>query len=290
MFSNIASRDERYNIMNILSGTTVRDALLETLREKISLLSQPLTLAIFQVGQNDASAAYIGQKKKMGASLGIAVEHILLDEHVSEEEFLQHIERRNADRAVTGIIVQLPLPPRLNRRKILDAIAPGKDVDGLGSVQSARLYLGDPSAIAPATARGIMSLCEYYTIGLEGRHVVVVGRSDLVGKPTALLALQHNATVTVCHSRTQNLPEITRTADILIAACGIPRHIGADHVRAGQVVIDVGIHKTEQGICGDVDFDAVKDSVSAITPVPGGVGPLTVISLFQNVVDASGNV
>jgi methylenetetrahydrofolate dehydrogenase (NADP+)/methenyltetrahydrofolate cyclohydrolase len=272
--------------MIILSGTPVRDRIKDEIIHSLPTLSRDPKLLIIQVGNNPESSVYVSQKMKFGQSVGISVEHMVCDENISEQDLLSRIHTSNTSQEVTGIIIQLPLPPHLNTRTILDAVDPAKDVDGLGITQIGLRTVGDQYAHVPATARGIMSLYDHYSISLEGKHVVVVGRSQLVGKPVASLCLQRNATVTVCHSHTVGLENITRTADILVIACGKPRLITASHVVPGQIVIDVGLHRTDSGLCGDVDYDEVARVVSAITPVPGGVGPLTVASLFQNVVDA----
>jgi methylenetetrahydrofolate dehydrogenase (NADP+)/methenyltetrahydrofolate cyclohydrolase len=273
--------------MILLSGKTVRDELKKQLSERVGRLSSVPELAIIQIGVSPESYTYVEQKKKFGQSVGINVRHLLFDEDVAEEVIISKIEELNHLPEIGGIIVQLPIPKNLNKRKILDSIFPEKDVDGLGSVQEARLLQGDQSAIIPATARGILTLLEYYEISLSGKKVVVVGRSDLVGKPVAMCFLNRDATVTVCHSKTRNLPELTKMADILVVACGARSLIDAGYVCSGQVVVDVGIHKTDGGFVGDCDFEKIKDIVSAITPVPGGVGPMTVVSLFQNLVDAA---
>ena len=272
--------------MILLSGIQVREALKNQLKETTSLLDILPKLVILQIGDNKESDIYIKQKKKFGQELGIIVEHKVYKEDIKESEIIAEIESYNKDNEVGGIIVQLPIPKQLNRSKILNSIDFKKDVDGLGVVQTGLLYSGDPDAIIPATARGVISLFDFYDINLDSKHVVVVGRSNLVGKPVSRVCLNRNATVTTCHSYTKNLEDITKTADILIVACGVSRLIGLSHVREGQVVVDVGINKTEEGICGDVDFDKVKDVVYAISPVPGGVGPLTVMSLFQNLIDS----
>lgn len=277
--------------MILLSGIPVREKLSAILAQKLAALPAMPELAIIHVGTNAASDVYIGQKKKFGQSLGVPVRHISLGDDASEADVVGALETLNRDEAVRGIIVQLPLPAHLAevtvRRRILDSIDPRKDVDGLGAEQAGRLYAGDSRAFMPATARGIMSLCDHYNISLEGKKVVVVGRSNLVGKPVALAALSRNATVIVCHSKTADLAAETKTADVLIVAMGVPKKIGLEHVSPGQTVIDVGIHRQAEGLCGDVDFEAVKDIVGAISPVPGGVGPLTIVSLFQNLCDAA---
>jgi len=272
--------------MILLSGIQVREALKKQLKEATSLLVVLPKLVILQIGNNKESDIYIRQKKKFGQELGIIVEHKVYEENTKEGEIVAEIESYNKDEKIGGIIVQLPIPKHLNCSKILNSIDFKKDVDGLGVVQTGLFYSGDSKAITPATARGVISLFDFYNIDLDSKHVVVIGRSNLVGRPVAQMCLKRNATVTVCHSHTKNLDTITKTADILIVACGVPRLIGSPYVREGQVVIDVGINKIEEGICGDVDFDKVKDVVYAISPVPGGVGPLTVMSLFQNLIDS----
>lgn len=272
--------------MILLSGIQVRDELKKQLAEKVVSLKNMPRLVILQMGDNQESNLYIGQKKKFGEELGTVVEHKKLPDDIKEDEVVAVIQSYNKDNKVGGIIVQLPMPKHLNQSKILNAIDIKKDVDGMGSGQIGFLYSGDKNAIVPATARGVVSLLDFYKINLESKNVVIVGRSNLVGRPVAQMCLNRNATVTICHSHTQNLESITKTADILIVACGKMRFIDSSYVKEGQVVVDVGIHRTEVGICGDVDFESVKNIVSAISPVPGGVGPLTVVSLFQNLVDA----
>ncbi len=273
----------------ILSGIPVRDSLKKALVVDFASLPRIPELAIIQIGDNPASTVYINQKVLFGAALGVPVRHIILEENSTEKEIKKVIHECNNNSRIGGIIIQLPLPTISNHvvfiRGLLDCILPEKDVDGLGTDAGGLLLRQSTDVCLPATARGIMSLFEYYKIDLSGKHVVVVGRSDLVGKPVALMALAHNATVTVCHSYTDGLREITRSADILIVAVGKPRYIDASYVKEGQVVIDVGIHRIDGKICGDVDFETVEPIVYHITPVPGGVGPLTVVSLFQNLLD-----
>lgn len=271
--------------MILLSGLRVREKIVEELKSVIASNKQKPKLSVIQVGENYDSDVYIKQKIKFGKEIGVETLHIKLPEDISEENVLLEIKKLNEDESISGIIVQLPLPKNINARVVLDFISPQKDVDGLGSFQVGKFYSGEKSFIS-ATAKGIISLLNYYSIDLFGKNVVVVGRSNLVGKPISYLCLQKDATVTICHSKTKDLPDKTKKADILIVACGVPKMINQDFVKKDQVVVDVGIHRTESGLCGDVDFEDVKDIVYAITPVPGGVGPLTVTSLFQNVVDA----
>ena len=238
-----------------------------------------------QVGDNNESNIYIEQKKKFGLEIGVEVEHKKCDVNINEDELVKIIEKYNEDSGVGGIIVQLPIPENLDCSRILNSIDVQKDVDGLGVKQIGLFYGGDKTAMVPATARGVMSLLDYYKIDLKSKNVVVIGRSNLVGRPIAQMCLNSGATVTICHSKTLYIEEHTKKADIVIVACGKPRLIGPSYLGKNQVVVDVGIQKVEGKLTGDVDFDNVKDMVSAITPVPGGVGPLTVVSLFQNLVD-----
>lgn len=305
-------RSNSYNShfrMLILDGKKVRDAIAKTLRTKIEAFSShpehqhspswcggKPTLVIVQVGDNEESATYIRQKKAFGESIGAVVVHQQFSEKVSEGELVEAVKMLSADSSVHGIIVQIPIPEHLSQGTIADAISPEKDVDGLGSVNVKRLWENKKDGFMPATTKGILSLLTYYEIPVAGKHVVVVGRSSLVGKPTALAFLNADATVTVAHRHTTNLSEITRSADILVVAAGRPHFIQRDDVREGQVVIDVGItaitgekldeEVVERTVTGDVHFDDVKDIVGAISPVPGGVGPMTVASLFQNLVEA----
>lgn len=272
--------------MILLSGIQTRDFLKERLVEEIGFLPVKPKLVILQIGDNEESNVYIKQKKNFGEKLGIVVEHKKLSSDVKEQEVIDIIDKDNKDNEVGGIIVQLPIPKSLNISNILNSIDYKKDVDGLGFVQRGMFYGGNINALVPATARGVMSLLDYYKINIESKHVVVIGRSSLVGGPISQSCLKRNATVTVCHSKTENIKDITKTADVLIVACGVLGMVDSSYVREGQAVIDVGIHKTDNGLKGDVVFDDVKDMVSAISPVPGGVGPLTVLSLFQNLIDA----
>ncbi|MDO8624274.1 MAG: bifunctional 5,10-methylenetetrahydrofolate dehydrogenase/5,10-methenyltetrahydrofolate cyclohydrolase [bacterium] len=282
--------------MILLDGKRVRDEIANSLRAKIEGFSSKPKLAIIQIGDNEESATYIRQKKMFGESVGAAVDHVKLAVDISLPDILAVIGKLNADRTVHGVIVQIPIPDQLDKDKVVDAIASVKDVDALGSVNVKLLWENKKGGYMPATTKGIMSLLAYYKIPIIGKRVVVVGRSFLVGKPTALAFLNSDATVTVVHSKTVNASDITRTADILVVAAGKPHFIQQDDVREGQVVIDVGITAVtgdklsdevpETTIAGDVHFDDVKHIVGAISPVPGGVGPMTVASLFENLVSA----
>lgn len=229
-----------------------------------------LTLAIIQVGDRPDSLSYIKAKNKFAEEIGVKTELIKFPITVTQAEVLNTIKTSKAD----GIILQLPIPEHLHKKELLDAIDPAKDVDGLGRGK----YI-------PATARGIKELLEFYKISLKDKKVVVMGRSDLVGKPVAMMCEKEGAIVTVCHSQTKDIPAITKQADILIVAIGQPKHITSEFVKPGQIIVDVGINRTEEGIVGDVDFNAVAPIVEAITPVPGGVGVMTVLALFENLAD-----
>ena len=246
-------------------------------------------LVVVQVGDDQASASYIKQKMKSCEEVGMRSEHKHLSSKTTLPELLKVIEDLNTDADVTGFFVQLPLPDHLEGYvpEIIKAIDPMKDVDGFGAYNLGKVFLSKEfEHLPPATPSGILRLLEHFDIDVAGKHVVVVGRSNTVGKPLGVMLLNRNATVTMCHSKTKNLGDLTRLGDILIAAVGKPRFITADMVKPGAVVVDVGIHRTESGMCGDTDFEAIKAVASAISPVPGGVGPMTVASLIRNCVTA----
>jgi len=279
----------------ILDGRLAREARMPELAERVKKLIKPPHLAIIQVGDRADTASYIRAKSAFAAKIAAKVKHIHLPESATEKEVIEKIAECNADAGVNGIVVQLPLPISIDRDAVIEAVVPHKDVDGLTSFNVKRWLEGNENAIVPATARGVKELLAHYRIELFGKRVVIVGRSMLVGKPIAAFALNENATVTVVHSKTPDLAEITSTADILIVAAGRPALITAEHVREGAMVIDVGINTLKgdkledevdgKKLVGDVDFEAVKTVASAITPVPGGVGPMTVLGLFENLID-----
>lgn len=276
--------------MKILDGKVVRDAISAELLAKIRAFSEKPKLVIFQVGDRSDSNSYVRQKILFGEKIGVVVELKKYPENISEDFLLSEIGKANKDKSVHGIIVQLPLPAHILRHNIIEAVVPEKDVDGLTSKNMELLLEGRPNFV-PATAKGIISLLEYYRIPIAGKKAVVVGRSLLVGKPAALILLAKNATVQICHRQTSNLEEETKKADILVVACGKAGLIGKEHISPGQIVVDVGINeiKTADGgrkISGDVNFEEVKNVVGAISPVPGGVGPMTVASLFENLFQA----
>jgi methylenetetrahydrofolate dehydrogenase (NADP+)/methenyltetrahydrofolate cyclohydrolase len=243
-------------------------------------------LATILVGDDPASAVYVAGKRKACAEVGIADLHRHLPADSSQEDVATVIGECNRDPQVSGILLQLPVPPGLEAAALTARIVPEKDVDGLTPISAGRLLQGSPG-LRPCTPLGILELLDSEGVRLEGAEAVVVGRSDLVGKPVALLLLQRNATVTLCHSRTRGLADVCARADVLIAAAGAPGLIGPEHVKPGAVVIDVGISRGEEGLRGDVQFEAVAERAAVITPVPGGVGPMTIAMLLQNTVRAA---
>ena len=245
-------------------------------------------LAVILVGENPASQVYVGTKVKKCAELGIYSEKIVLPENTTQEELLAVIDRLNKDPKIHGILVQSPPPKQINEEEVVLAIDPAKDVDCFHPFNAGKLFLGDTTGFMPCTPYGVMKLLEYYNIEIAGKNAVVVGRSNIVGRPMSQMLLTADATVTVCHSRTKNLAEITKTADILICAAGKAGLIKKDMVKEGAVVIDVGMNRDENGkLCGDVDFAGVSEVASFITPVPGGVGPMTICSLMVNAYELS---
>ncbi|MBQ2099742.1 MAG: bifunctional methylenetetrahydrofolate dehydrogenase/methenyltetrahydrofolate cyclohydrolase FolD, partial [Lachnospiraceae bacterium] len=245
-----------------------------------------LCLAVIQVGADPASCVYVRNKKKACEYIGIESLSYELPEETTQEELLGIIKELNARKDVNGILVQLPLPKGLDEEKILDAIDPLKDVDGFHPMNVGNLSIGRKGFVS-CTPAGVIQLLKRSGISIEGKECVVVGRSNIVGKPMSMLLLRENGTVTTAHSRTKNLQEVTKRADILVAAVGKPRMITADYVKEGAVVIDVGIHRNEDNkLCGDVDYENVAPKCSAITPVPGGVGPMTIAMLMKNCVES----
>ena len=273
----------------IIDGKKISAQIKEELKEKTARLKEKgitVTLAVIQVGKDPASSVYVGNKKKACEYIGIRSLAYELEENTSEDELLALIEELNKREDVNGILVQLPLPAQINEDKVIRMIDPKKDVDGFHPQSVGALGIGQPGFVS-CTPAGIIQLLKRSGIEIEGKECVVIGRSNIVGKPMALLLLRENGTVTVAHSRTKNLEEIARRADILIVAVGRPKMINASFVKEGAVVIDVGIHRnSENKLCGDVDFEAVADRCSAITPVPGGVGPMTIAMLMHNCVES----
>lgn len=268
--------------MQILDGKEVKRIKLEELKNEVLKLDRPLGLTVIQVGDDSASNIYVKQKSKMASNLGLNFNHIKLEEDVREEDILKIIDDLNRDNNVDGILVQMPLPEHLNSRVIQNAISPLKDVDGLTDINMGML-VHKKNCLIPCTPLGVMELLKYYNIDVAGKNVAIVGRSDLVGRPMAEVMINSDATVTLCHSKTNNLKDITKNADILVVAVGKAKLITSDMVKDGVVVVDVGINRLEDGsLCGDVDFDGVSSKCSYITPVPGGVGQMTVLELGYN--------
>lgn len=275
----------------LIDGKKISGEIKDELREKAAQMKArgvERCLAVIQVGSDPASGVYVRNKKKACEYIGIRSLSYELPEETGQEQLLDLIRELNQRSDVNGILVQLPLPGHIDEEKILLAIAPEKDVDGFHPVNVGNLSIGRPGYVS-CTPAGVIQLLKRSGIKIEGRECVVLGRSNIVGKPMAMLLLRENGTVTVCHSRTRNLKDITRRADILVAAVGKPKFVNGDFVKEGAVVIDVGIHRDGEGkLCGDVDFDSVAPKVSAITPVPGGVGPMTIAMLMANCVEGAG--
>ena len=274
----------------ILSGKEVSARIKEKLKAEVAALTEKGVtpgLAVVIVGNDPASKGYVGRKEAMCAELGMYSEKYALPEDTAQSELLALIEKLNSDPNIHGILVQLPLPEPLDEKAVIAAIAPQKDVDAFHPVNVGKIMIGDYDFV-PCTPAGIMELIAESGVEVEGKNCVVIGRSNIVGKPMSMLLLHKNGTVTICHSRTKNLAEITRNADILVAAVGRAHFVTADMVKPGAVVIDVGMNRLEDGkLAGDVDFDAVEPIAAAITPVPGGVGPMTISMLMRNTLTAA---
>lgn len=273
----------------LIDGRAVAKAFKEEIAQRTqAMIAQGVTphLAVVLVGEDPASQVYVRNKENGCIKAGIRSTVIRLEEDCTQQALEETVKRLNADASVHGILVQLPLPLHLDEASVLRLIDPDKDVDGFHAMNSGRLMNGQPGFV-PCTPLGVMKLLEAYGIDPAGKHAVVIGRSNIVGKPMAMLLLRANATVTICHSRTQNLADITRQADILVAAVGRANFVTADMVKPGAAVIDVGINRVDGKLVGDVDFDAVSGVASYITPVPGGVGQMTIAMLLANTLDAA---
>ena len=272
----------------IIDGKAIAAQIKDELKEQVSqykLQGKTAALAVVQVGNDPASTVYVNNKKKACAYIGIESLSYELPESATEEELLSLVDRLNENPVVHGILVQLPLPKHMDADKVIKRISPAKDVDGFHPSNVGALVLGEPGFVS-CTPAGIIELLKRSRIEIAGKHCVVIGRSNIVGKPMALLMLRENATVTIAHSKTQNLADLCKTADILIVAIGKPQFIAKEYIKEGAVVIDVGIHRNAQNkLCGDVLFEEVKEHCSAITPVPGGVGPMTIAMLMKNCVE-----
>lgn len=274
----------------IIDGKRISQEIKDELKEKVTALKdegKEIGMAVIQVGNDPASTVYVGNKKKACEYIGIRSESYELPEETTEKELIELIDKLNNDDKIHGILVQLPVPKHINEDNVIKAISPKKDVDGFHPQSVGALSIGQPGFVS-CTPAGIIQLLKRSNIEIEGKECVVIGRSNIVGKPMALLLLRENGTVTVTHSRTKNLREVCKRADILVVAIGRPKMIDASYVKEGAVVIDVGIHRNENNkLCGDVDFESVEPVASAITPVPGGVGPMTIAMLMNNCVEAA---
>ena len=274
---------------NLIDGKKISREIRDELKAKVEQYKKEgkeCSLAVIQVGNDPASSVYVGNKKKACEYIGIGSVSYELPEETTEQELLDLIAKLNNDRKINGILCQLPLPKHIDDDKIINAISPEKDVDGFHPQSVGSLVIGQPGFVS-CTPAGIIELLKRSGIEISGKNCVVIGRSNIVGKPMSLLMLRENATVTICHSKTKDLQAVCKQADILIVAIGKPQYIGAEYVKDGAVVIDVGIHRDENNkLCGDVKFDEVEPVASYITPVPGGVGPMTIAMLMNNCVSA----
>ena len=274
----------------IIDGKQISAQLKEAVQQEVLELSAKyisVGLSVIIVGDNQASRVYVNSKKKACEALGIHSQEYALPIHTTQEELLNLVDTLNKDNSVNGILVQLPLPTHIDEKKIIESISPYKDVDAFHAINVGKIMIGDFDFL-PCTPAGCMALIHSTGVPVEGKTCVVVGRSNIVGKPMAMLLLHEHGTVTICHSRTECLKEVCKTADILVAAVGKAKMITGDMVKQGAVVIDVGMNRDENGkLCGDVDFDSVLYKVSAITPVPGGVGPMTIVMLMKNCIDSA---
>lgn len=269
----------------ILDGKKLRDKIIENLKAKVDTFEGKPTLVVILVGENPASKIYVNNKKKMAEKIGIHSEVINYPANITEAELLDKIEELNNNKKVTAILVQLPLPKHISKDNVMNKIIPSKDVDGFTPYNFGKLFSGETPTVYPCTPKGILLLLDEYNIEIEGKHVVIVGRSNIVGKPLSQMMLNKNATVTICHSHTKNLSQITKTADILVSAVG-KNIIEGEMLKTDCVIVDVGIFKDENGKTrGDVDFESASKIASFISPVPGGVGPMTIASLMLNTVE-----
>lgn len=271
----------------IIDGKTIALKIREEAKEEVGKLSIKPHLSAILVGTDPASATYVKSKEKACAEAGIQSDVYRLGENIKQEEILKLIQKLNADKSIHGILVQLPLPDHLNEGLVLNTVLPHKDVDGIHPENMGRLLRGEEPLFTPCTPLGIMDLIHSTGVPIKGQEAVVIGRSIIVGKPVALLLLKEHATVTICHTRTRDLSFHTKRADILVVAAGRPKVVTADMVKQGAIVIDVGMNRTEAGLVGDVDFENVKNRVGFISPVPGGVGPMTIARLLSNTLKAA---
>ena len=272
--------------MTIIDGKALSDKILKEIENEHSELKAKVGrkagLAVIIVGENPASQIYVRNKIRACERVGFHSETIRLDEHITEENLLLEIEKLNNDNNIDGILVQLPIPKHINELKVINAISAEKDVDGFHTTNIGKMMIGDETGFLPCTPAGVIQMFEEYNIDLEGKDVLVIGQSNIVGKPMTLLLIKKRATVQVCNSKTKNLPEKLQKADVVVAAAGSPKLVKGSDVKEGVVVIDIGINRVDGKICGDVDFEEVSQKASYITPVPGGVGPMTIAMLIKN--------
>lgn len=270
----------------IIDGKQIAADIREKLKQKIARLPVAPQLAIVLVGNDEPSLIYVRNKQKAAAQIGLQSQLYHMDEDTSEEELLNVIAKLNADKQINGIIVQLPLPKQLNTNRIINAISPLKDVDGFHPYNTGMLQNNEQPYFIAATPLGVMKLIKSVNQNLSGKNVVLIGASLIVGRPLATLLLNQECTVSITHAQTKNIKELTTKADILVAACGVAKLVKADWIKENAILIDVGINRDSGKLCGDIDFEDVKEKASAITPVPGGVGPMTIAMLLSNTVDA----
>ena len=272
--------------MTIIDGKALSDKILKEIENEHSELQAKVGrkagLAVIIVGENPASQIYVRNKIRTCERVGFHSETIRLDEHITEENLLLEIEKLNNDNNIDGILVQLPIPKHINELKVINAISAEKDVDGFHTTNIGKMMIGDETGFLSCTPAGVIQMFEEYNIDLEGKDVLVIGQSNIVGKPMTLLLINKRATVQVCNSKTKNLPEKLQKADVVVAAAGSPKLVKGSDVKEGVVVIDIGINRVDGKICGDVDFEEVSQKASYITPVPGGVGPMTIAMLIKN--------
>ncbi|MDD3612762.1 MAG: bifunctional methylenetetrahydrofolate dehydrogenase/methenyltetrahydrofolate cyclohydrolase FolD [Clostridia bacterium] len=275
---------------NIIDGKSIAEEIRTSIKERVSKMKEAMninpSLTVILVGDNPASQVYVRNKERACIEVGIDSNIIRMSEKTSEQELLDTIQKLNEDRSVHGILVQLPLPEQINEDKIIAAIDPNKDVDGFHPINRGKLFAGEKS-LEPCTPMGIIRLLDHIGYEIEGKNAVIIGRSNIVGKPVALMLLKRNATVTIVHTRTKDIKSITQTADILVVAVGRAKIVDSSYIKEGAVVIDVGISRLDGKLCGDVDFDDVKDKAGYITPVPRGVGPMTIAMLLENTLTAA---
>lgn len=270
----------------IIDGKQIAADIREKLKQKIARLPVAPQLAIVLVGNDEPSLIYVRNKQKAAAQIGLQSQLYHMDEDISEEELLNVIAKLNADKQINGIIVQLPLPKQLNTNRIINAISPLKDVDGFHPYNTGMLQNNEQPYFIAATPLGVMKLIKSVNQNLSGKNVVLIGASLIVGRPLATLLLNQECTVSITHAQTKNIKELTTKADILVAACGVAKLVKADWIKENAILIDVGINRDSGKLCGDIDFEDVKEKAGAITPVPGGVGPMTIAMLLSNTVDA----